>query len=158
MEHIHKGDTDDTIQWKSDSGNLAIIFTDTSLFNPPPPAPFTLTAKQGHWTQPLTLVNGPANPDYKYTACVCVAGNPVAEDPKIIFDVRGAEGLGFPSPSDIATAAEDAWEKIVAKLASLPAAESASGIQFYPHGITNIQVSVAVPPVSVTVQVSGPES
>jgi hypothetical protein len=160
-EPIDKGDMDDEIQWMSPDGDIAIVFTDTSLFQNPSATPLTLTAQRGQWTQSgLKLVNNPTKSDYKYTAAVCVSGSPVVEDPKIIFDVilDGRDKSGFPSPDAIATAAETAWEKIVEKLTSLKAAEEASGIQFYPHGVTNIQVSVEVEPVTVTVQVSGPES
>jgi hypothetical protein len=157
-KHIHEGDTD-TIQWESDDGDIAIYFADGRLFCPVPH--FPITARKGNWTPAYKVCAHQAAHDYKYDVIVDNGSNPPPQDdPHIMFDVvfDGGDKLGFPSPDAIATAAETAWGKIVDKLTSLKAAEETSGIQFYPHGITNIQVSVEVTPVTVSIQVSGPDA
>ena len=157
-EHIGASDVD-SIEWISHDGDIEITFSDGGLFTPPPPK-FPIKAKKDRTAGPYNLNPKHPKASYKYTATVIVDGHRITQDPRIIFDVMddGERLSGFPSPDAIATAAETAWEKIVEKLISLKATEETSGTQFYPHGITNIQVSVAVPPVTVSVQVSGPDA
>jgi hypothetical protein len=149
----------DTIQWKSDEGEIEITFLDGSLFCPA--VTFPITAKKGKWTKAHTFHAKPAEPDYKYTALVKTGSNPPPkDDPHIMFDVRDDDirKLGFPNPADIATAAEKAWEKLFDKLSTLKQTKDATGIQFYPHGINNIEVSVGFAGVTISIQVSGPDS
>jgi len=85
------------------------------------------------------------------------------EQPLVMHTIRITntvvdEKRGLPSPDAIAAAAEQAWEKVFDKLSAVKTTEGASGIQFYPHGITNIQVSVGFAGITITVQVSGPNS
>ena len=84
------------------------------------------------------------------------------EDPKIIFDdvhLDGGPGrLHAPDAESIARAAEQAWEKLFEKLNTVKNREGESAIKFYPHGVNDIEVTVAVSGVTVTVKVSGPNS
>jgi hypothetical protein len=156
-EHIGASEVD-TVEWISHDGDIEITFSDGGLFASPPT--FPIRAQKNHAAGPYDLNPNHSKAEYKYTATVIVNGNRITQDPKIIFDVvlDGQGKSGFPSADAIATAAETAWEKVVQKLISLKAAEDTSGIQFYPHGITNIVVSVAVTPVTVSVQVQGPDA
>lgn len=100
---------------------------------------------------------------FKYTVTLVDAqGRTVdLDDPQILFD----DGNGqFPFLTlgnvmdNIPAAAEQAWGKIFDKLSSARQGERASAIQFYPHGITDIEVTVEFSGVTVTVKASGPDS
>jgi hypothetical protein len=85
------------------------------------------------------------------------------DDPQIIFDdgsfPTGDSGqLSLPDPAAIAQAAEQSWEKILDKLSSAKQGDRTSAIQFYPHGITDIEVTVGFSGVNVTVKVSEPDA
>jgi hypothetical protein len=109
-------------------------------------------------------VKGKHDPEYKYSVSVkdTASKQVVPDDPHIMFDDglfgEGTERFGFPDPDKIATAAAEAWGSVFDKLTTSRDVEGASAIQFYPHGITNIEVSVGFEGVTITVQVSGPNS
>jgi hypothetical protein len=148
------------IQWVLDSAtdggtDIRMIFpSGNNCFNPP-----------------TTVLN--SNTDYKfsdshnttnkYTVILLDAHGLEIDfdDPQIIFDDgTGQIPLGTldNAVERIPAAAEQAWEKIFDKLNSAKQGERASAIQFYPHGITDIEVSVGFSGVTVTVKVSGPDS
>ena len=103
----------------------------------------------------------PQNPPcgcYKYKVEVTKKGKKSNDDPRIILD-GGLPGLAsFPDPDKIATAAELAWEKLFGKISNARKVEGVSAVQLYPHGITDIEVSVGFAGVTITVKVSGPDT
>jgi hypothetical protein len=157
---IKKGDTD-TISWKSDSGDLAISFSDTSLFCPAPSMP--ITARKGKPTRPAACCANPPSLNYKYTVTITdpKTGNLKAppDDPRIIFDDgQTPPDVQLDDTASIIQAAEKAWESLYDKLAQSKRINKDSTIEFYPHGINDIEVTVGVANVTVTVKVSGPSS
>jgi len=161
-DHLKAGDT---IKWKlvGYGASVEIDFNKDGnpFIVPPPPPPFT--AKTGNWTDKGTInQNHKKVSNYAVTAYDAQGTILHSEDPKIMFDDGqldiGPEKFGFPDPDKIAQAAEAAWEKLFDKLNTVKNIKGASTIQFYPHGINDIEVSVGFSGVTITVKVSGPDS
>jgi hypothetical protein len=161
IKHVNKNDT---IKWmlQGYGSSVEIDFNKNgNPFNPPTP---TLTAKTGKWTNPgKCSVSHNTFYDYAVTAFDAQGKVLHTEDPQIIFDdgsfPAGDSGqLSLPDPAAIAQAAEQAWEKIFDKLSSAKQVERATGVLLYPHGITDIEVSVGFSGVTITVKVSGPDA
>jgi hypothetical protein len=159
--HLKAGDT---IRWKLENYGSSFEIDFNKNGNPFDPSTSAFKAKTGKWTQPGKC-NLSHNTFYDYSVTAFDAqGNVLhTEDPQIMFDdgsfpARDSTKLGFPDPAAIAQAAEQSWEKIFDKLSGAKQVERASPIVFYPHGITDIEVSVGFSGVTVTVKVSGPDS
>ena len=159
--HLKAGDT---IRWilKDYGSSLEIDFNKNG--NPFDPSTSAFKAKTGKSTQPGKC-NLSHNTFYDYAVTAFDAqGNVLhTEDPQIMFDdgsfPNGDFGkLSLPDPAAIAQAAEQAWEKIFDKLSSAKQGDRGSAILFYPHGITDIEVSVGFSGITVSVKVSGPDA
>jgi hypothetical protein len=154
----------DTIKWKLEDYGSSFEIDFNKNGNPFDPSTSAFKAKTNKWTQPGTCSQS-HNTFYDYSVTAFDAqGNVLhTEDPQIMFDdgsfpIFDSGKLGFPDPAVIAQSAEQAWEKIFDKLNSAKQGERGSAIQFYPHGITDIELSVGFSGVTVTVKVSGPDS
>ena len=146
----------DTIQWRCKQ----YAITDVSFYQPDPTHGGHAHAPANTWTNKLTLSGDSgdhAGDHHGYSMTI----NGRTDDPEIIFSDDGTEGefkSSFPDPALIATAAEAAWENVYKKLTATPVTKGASAIQLYPHGITDIEVSVGFAGVTISVKVSGPDS
>jgi len=154
----------DTIKWKLEDYGSSFEIDFNKNGNPFDPSTSAFQAKTGKWTHAgkCNLAHGTFY-DYSVTAFDAQGNILHTEDPQIMFDdgsfpIGGSAKLGFPDPAAIAQAAEQAWEKLFDKLNGAKQVERASAIQFYPHGITDIEVSVGFSGVTVSVKVSGPDS
>ena len=148
------------IRWdlKSGGSNMTIEFSDGTAFKTPQTTlsggtPYQFSPPHQH------------NQTYCYIIhLTALSGHKVqSPDPKIMFDDgkrhEGPDRSTVPDPAAITDAAKLAWQAIFQDLQNAGAkGASGSGISFYPHGINDIEVTIAVGPVNVSVKVIGPSS
>lgn len=154
-----------TISWISDSGDIDIQFTGNPFTNSGP----HLHANVNQSTTPATLGNYASGTTFKYAVRITdhKTGKLLAkDDPRIIFgDPLQGESLRLDETlTSLGKSAGQAWQGLLNELKTTAGLKRDPDAEFFPGGITNIQVEVTVPvlaglaSISVSITVSGPDA